>query len=609
MRNRQQASGSRQSSSARWRRAGLRYFLWLSPLMVAAQTSPRIPPGSQLQLQVAQPRVDVSTPVTATAAFDPPAVRPGGKAFYRVNVDATESSIEWPEALPAPAELLLGAKRSGQITLMEANQFRPLASFVYEVAAPAPGHFTVTNFSVDVAGVRVEVPAASLEVSANSPGSPAPRRLRLEVSATNIFLGQPFHARIILPVGPGNEIEALREIELRGNSLMVDKTAMQQLIEPVNIDGELKSAFVCEMKVTPIAAGRLTCTAQGFTAGREFSAPISIRGPVSFPGGPPKYVLLVSEPVELQVRPLPVEGERPGFTGAVGRFIQDAPRLTTNRLHVGEPVQLSLTFHGEGDLARFVPPVAPASRDWQIIADPPPATSFTLIPQTDEARETPAIPFSYFDPATASYVDLSVPPQPVTVVGEGLPVELPTGDDAGAEAGRAEARLKLSALAPSPGQTAGSLRPLQLRAWFVVVQLAPVAAFLALWQWDRRRRYLAAHPEIVRRARARRALRREKQRLKQAIATGDAGAFVQHAARAMSIAVAPHFPAEARAMVGADVLTQLDAAAQNGPGAETVRQIFAAADAQFAAHPPPPPELAALCPGVESVLQALEEKL
>ena len=60
----------------------------------------------------------------------------------------------------------------------------------------------------------------------------------------------------------------------------------------------------------------------------------------------------------------------------------------------------------------------PRSRDWQIIADHPPATGFTLIPLTDEARETPAIPFSYFDPATAKYVDLTIPPLPVTVVGD-----------------------------------------------------------------------------------------------------------------------------------------------------------------------------------------------
>ncbi len=149
------------------------------------------------------------------------------------------------------------------------------------------------------------------------------------------------------------------------------------------------------------------------------------------------------------MRPLPVEGELPGFTGAIGKFFRDPPRLSTNRLPVGEPLQLKLVFHGEGDLTRFVPPAPPRSRDWQVIADPPPATSFTLIPLTDEARATPAIPFSYFDPGTAKYVDLTIPPQPVTVVGEGLPVELPVFN----EEGKPAAPVKLSSLAPAPGRT------------------------------------------------------------------------------------------------------------------------------------------------------------
>jgi hypothetical protein len=589
----------------KWWRSGVIRFLVLTPLLGEAQTSPRIPPGSQLQLQVAQPMVDVSTPVTATSSFDPPAVPVGGKAFYRVNVDATESSIDWPDQLPVPAELKFSAKKSGQITLMQANQYRPLASFVYEVAAPVAGHYTITNFSINVSGVVVEVPAASLEVGAPSPGWPLPRRLELEVSATNVFLGQPFHARVILPVGPGNEIEALREIELRGEGLMLDKTAMRQSVETINQQGELKPALICEMTVTPIAVGRLEFTAQGFTAGREFAAPISIRGQVNFQGGPPKYVLLVSDPVELNVRPLPAEGELPGFTGSIGKFFADPPRLATNRLNLGEPVQLSLSFHGEGELTRLVPPTAPTSRDWQIIADPPPATSFTLIPLTDEVRLTPAIPFCYFDPAMEKYMDLTIPPQPITVVGQSLPVEQPVVD----EAGKADARLKLSSVAPTPGKEVRSLKPLQLKTWFVGMQLAPVAGFLALWQWDRRRRYLAAHPEIVRRAQARRALRREKQRMLKALTVGDASAFARHAARAMGIAAAPHFPADARAMVCADVLSQLDMSGQNKLAAETVRQVFAAADAQFALHHRPLPDLLALGPGVKSVLQKLEEKL
>jgi hypothetical protein len=40
-----------------------------------------------------------------------------------------------------------------------------------------------------------------------------------------------------------------------------------------------------------------------------------------------------------------------------------------------------------------------------------------------------------------------------------------------------------------------------------------------------------------------------------------------------------------------------------------VNSVFAAADAGFAVRPHLPPDLLALRPGVESVLQALEEKL
>ncbi|MGA2245402.1 MAG: hypothetical protein ABSH48_10410 [Verrucomicrobiota bacterium] len=575
----------------------------LLPLSLAAQTPPQLPPGGLMQLQVAQPAVDVTSPVSATAAFDPPVAQEGEKTYYRVSVDATESSIQWPDEISAPAGLEFGSKASGQLTQMQGGRFRPLASFVYEVKPRAEGHFTVAGFSVDVAGTRVEIPAASLEVVSANTAKTAARQLRLEVLQTNVFLGQPFRARVILPTGPNDEVEALREIELHGEGLMVDKTTSQQVIGPFNLDGQLKMAFASELVVTPIAAGPLKFFAQGFTAGREFTAPISIHGRVNFSAGLPKYVFLVSDPVTLNVRPLPVEDEPPSFTGAIGRFFYDPPSLATNRLQVGGPVRLRVTFHGDGELARFVPPTAPLSRDWDVIADPPPATSFTLIPLADDLSETPAIPFSYFDPDTEKYVDLTVPPMPVTVVGEGLPMALP-GD-----AGKTAAPVKLSALAPVPGQTLTGLTPLQLRACFAGWQLAPLAGFIALWQWDRRRRFLEAHPDIVRRARARRGLRRARRRLEAAVAAQDPAAFVLCAAEAMTIAVAPHFPANPKALVCGDVLAQLDSAGENGQSAETVRKLFAAADSGFAATPQMPPDLLALCPGVERVLQKLEEKL
>ena len=580
------------------------FALLFAAFCVRAQTSLQISPGGLIQLQIAQPSVDVTTPVTATAEFDPPVVRPGDKVFYRVTLDAAEAAIDWPEKISAPSELKFGASAHGQTTQNLGNKFRSLTAFIYEVRPAVAGNFIITNFTAKVAGVAVEIPAATLEVTATASDLPAPRQLQLETSTTNLFLGEPFRVRVLLPAKNGNEIEALREIQLNSDGLMIDKTAMHQSIEVTSIGGQLKPALICEMKVTPIAAGRQSFSAQAFTAGREFSGAISIRGQVTIPGGPTKYILLVSDKVVINVRPLPADAP-PGFTGTIGKFFVDQPQLSTNRLHVGEPVHLKIIFHGESDLTRFVPPATPRSHDWQIIADKPPATGFTLIPQTDEAHATPAIPFSFFDPEAEQYFDLTIPPLPVTVTGEALPTQLTTFDSDE----KSTAPLKLCGLAPTPGKLVTTLKPPQQRAALVFVQLLPLLGLLALWQWDLRRRFLEAHPEIVRRRLALRTLRREKRELQKAFASGDAKAFCERAANAMSIAVAPHYPANPQALVCADVLAQLDEADQNGNAGDTVRKIFAAADTQFALTKQTQVDSLALKASIDALLQTLEEKL
>ena len=458
---------------------------------------------------------------------------------------------------------------------------------------------------MDVSGKPVEIPAANLEVIAkNSPPLPAARQLVLGTSATNIFLGQPIRVQVLLPVLADNQVEALREVQFNGAGLMMDKTATRQSVEPINFNGQLKPAFIYETTVTPMAAGHLTFSAQAFTAGREFGGPISISGQVVIASGPTKYVLLTSEPLTLNVRPVPAEGELPGFTGALGKFIVDKPQLATNRLHVGEPVRLKVGFHGEGNLTRFVPPEAPRSRTWQIIADKLPAVGFTLIPLTDEVSATPAIPFCAFDPTTGKYADLTIPSFAVTVTGESLPLELQTD-----EPETKSAPLKLSSLALTPEKTVTNLQPLLTKPWWIFLQLVPVYALFRLWQWDERRRFLAAHPEIVRRQKAKQALRLEKTRLRAARVDGDAGKFLHHAAAALRIVCAPHLPAHPQALVSGDVLAQLDEAERNGPTGEMVRRIFAAADSQFASQPPTPADLLAMAATVEAVLQKLEARL
>ena len=579
-------------------------LLW--PVFCHAQTPPQLSPAAEQQLQIRQPEAVPVVPTAARASFDPPVARPGQKAFYRITVDATESSINLPEKIPAPLTLMMKPVAQGQVIQMLNGRPAPLTTFLFEAIPTTPGRFLIPPFDLSVDGRKVPVQPATIEVvEGNLTNAPTPRQLVLEISATNLFIGQPFKVRVILPATDANEIEALREVQIKGDGLITDRTSMRQSIDTLNLGGQLRKAFVYETTVTPILAGPLTFSAQAFAAGREFSGPISISGQVIIRGGPPSYNLLVSDPIELSVRPLPTGDEPAGFTGSMGQFICDEPQLSTNRLKVGEPVQLKIGIHPVDNLSRLVPPEAPASSNWLIIAGKPPASGFILVPLTDEVKATPAIPFSYFDPAIGKYFDRTIPSLPVTVTGGNLPTQVEAFDAQGKPA----APKRLSELAPTPGKSVVSLQPLQLQGWFVGLQLLPVAGFIALWRWDRHRRFLEAHPEIVRRRRAKRALRRERRKLVEAIAAGDNRAFVDHAVEAMKIACAPHYPAHPQALVCGDVLALLDEADQDGPAGHSVRKLFSAADEQFAPAASPQGDWLAARIEVLGILQKLEDKL
>ena len=226
----------------------------------------------------------------------------------------------------------------------------------------------------------------------------------------------------------------------------------------------------------------MALSAEAFAAGHDFFGPITISGHVVISGAPPHYVLLGSDPVHVNVRPLPT-GQPVNFNGSIGTFSLGTPQLSTNRIRVGQPVRLTVAVHSDGALNRLVAPTPPVVNDWEIIPDNPPDFSFTLIPLTDMARQTPAIPFSSFDPAP-EYLrgfDHSVSPR------HGHGRRSANRNIPGGYRSYFSAPLKLGGLSPSPGSSAARLVPLQLRGGFVCLQIVPVLAILGLWRWDVRR--------------------------------------------------------------------------------------------------------------------------
>jgi hypothetical protein len=239
---------------------------------------------------ISQPQIYIADAPNATAAFDPPVVRPGEQAFYRVVFNALEESVEWPGKITAPPQLEIRPTAHGQILQMTGAGLEPRTSFNHRVRASSLGTFTVPAFVVTAYGKPVTVPAAQLVVvSEPPPNVRPPLLLALELPVTNLYVGQAVSARIVVPGLPGGAVQGLGAPQLTGQGFLVDLGSVRQRLEMTTRDGRSQPIYNYETTLTPIMTGKLTVFAQDFTAGNNYPGAISINGAAPFPSGPPQY--------------------------------------------------------------------------------------------------------------------------------------------------------------------------------------------------------------------------------------------------------------------------------------------------------------------------------
>jgi hypothetical protein len=560
---------------------------WMAAAVpLGAQSFNQMQPEQLMQLMLAAPKLVTDLPIAPAAAFDPPVIAPGGKAVYRVSLHTLDEAItRWPDKLPVPPQLELTRGAEGMVFNMAGGTMKPLTVLNFHATAARAGVYVIPSYEVEIYGQPVTIPEARLEVRAGIAGLPSARQLYLEPAKTNVYVGESVRVRVLNPAAENRMVQMMSEVKLNGDGFITGKGDVRQQIAPVHLaNGQDLTAFIYDTSITPFTRGPLKIFAQGFTSGNSFGGgQIVIQGGVTIPGGPPEYALLESEPVTLNVKPLPAEGRLPGFNGAIGKFTRDQPQLSAASVTAGNPVKLTVTFHSEGGLLHLAMPPAPATPAWEAFAAAPApggnsvTFTYTLIPQTSQTAATPEIPFCCFDPELDRYVNLSIPALPVKVLPGAEPLDFTNGTGLLAEA--PEKQLSLSPPTPGMGRTAAALVPLQERGWFFAVELGPVLGLLLAWLASRRRQFLEQHPSLLRRRQARKALRREWRALRRAAQSGDARGFATGAVQAIRLACAPHFPAEPRALVCGDVLQLLPEAERAGESGGVVRRLFRAVDA------------------------------
>ncbi len=283
-------------------------------------------------------------------------------------------------------------------------------------------------------------------------------------------------------------------------------------------------------------------------------------------GGRGQSVVVASDPLRIEVQPLPAAGRPPQFSGAVGRYTLQA-KAQPLAVAAGDPVTLKVEISGQGNINAIEPPdlgslagftvYEPKSESEERVEEAGfggvRRFEYILIPQRGGTQEIPQVQFAFFDPTQGQYRTLQSEPIRLEVRGGVAP-------DLGA--GPAGTPLAASSVGQDLRPIKGDLRqfspPLQLHrsALFWGLQALLPLAGLCWWLHRRRRERLDGDVALVRRRRARGEAGDRLRLAAQLLEQGDSPAFHAEIQRALLALLADRLERSAAGLTS-QVRTQL----------------------------------------------------
>lgn len=222
-----------------------------------------------------------------------------------------------------------------------------------------------------------------------------------------------------------------------------------------------------------------------------------------FGGG--REVMLKTDPVTVRVRALPADGQPADFCGAVGRFTLTA-KVDRTTVKAGEPVTLTLTFAGEGNVKGVTAPDLEHLDGFKVYESKADESSravgdrirgekvweYVLVPTTGGVNGIPSLHLSVFDPAAGEYRTLATEAIPLDVEATAMDEALARGGDPSLAKERVRLRERdIRYVKPVPGRLSrGEPAPWRdpvLLAAHVLPLLAFAGSVLARRQRDRLR--------------------------------------------------------------------------------------------------------------------------
>lgn len=571
---------------------------------------------------------------TARARLEPSQVRVGETTTLLVEVrgaqDAPAPRIGAPDGVSVR---YVGPQT--EISIVN-GQMSTSVTHQYSVLALSPGSFDIGPIVVEVGGQRLD--AGTVRVVATGTGSPPSPRVgagtapgtqggrplgfELKVPRTEVYLHERVPLSAILTVG-AVRVEQVQYPTLPGEGLAIEKFTEPKQREDT-VGGSRVQVVEFTTSFTPLKTGALTLgpgrlTLQVLERRRGRSVFDGFFGGDPF-GMASQPVDLVAPAVPLTVLPLPEEGRPAAFTGAVGRYDLDV-RATPGEVAAGDPVTVTVTVRGDGDLDRLTPPAVAAGAGWRVYGmqprvqkagepDAPPGTRVfeqVVIPEQAGTVELPPLSLAYFDPAERSYRTITRGPFPILVRGSAA---ASAPQIVGSTPARPAPATPLGADIVSIKDSPGTLRSTGARLWrrplFWGWQPVPFLVWAAAAMVGRRRRRLAGDVRLVRFSRAGAAARRALEATRRTLATAGTSGTHDAIARTISDYLAAKLDLPP-GLVTTNAAQRLTERGVDPAVAAEVRDLFGVLERErFAPATAAPVDLAAQIDRAERIVAAIE---
>ncbi|MDJ0765559.1 MAG: BatD family protein [Myxococcota bacterium] len=274
--------------------------------------------------------------------------------------------------------------------------------------------------------------------------------------------------------------------------------------EPIFVAGrEYERGVLRKMAIFPIKTGTLTV------------APTLVElevGRVGFFSRGKAYKR-TSVPVQVDVVPLPSEDQPGNFNPTnVGQYTFKAGVAPTS-VKVGEPVTLTFTVRGEGNLRNLTLPEFKEFNGFKVY-DPEGDTDLQvqgtgvtgtrtarilMIPTMPGEYTLPKISWSFFDPGAGKYRTLSSQPQKIKVQetrATGVPAASGSAPVLQPTAGQDRLNRQLRSILTRADIASRNRDPLLTRPWFLIVAIGAVLCYLGVIVASQtRRRLVEGHPK------------------------------------------------------------------------------------------------------------------